>query len=134
LSESRTKRDASIADFPSSQAPFPLLRPPSEPTTSTVTGLGGSLFFFRWSLRSSFSALSGSFVSPFRSTRFSRCDLEADLSFSSLPTFAAAESPRWLMQNGRDEEARAFLVRFHGNKVRLLLSLLRFITNDAYLT
>ena len=26
------------------------------------------------------------------------------------------ESPRWLLANGRHEEAHAFLVRFHGNK------------------
>lgn len=29
--------------------------------------------------------------------------------------FIVPESPRYLMANGRDEEALAFLIRFHGN-------------------
>lgn len=33
----------------------------------------------------------------------------------ALLVFTVPESPRWLMQNGRSEEALAFLVKYHGN-------------------
>lgn len=35
--------------------------------------------------------------------------------FVLIFVFFIPESPRWLMQNGRYEEAHAFLVKFHGN-------------------
>lgn len=33
----------------------------------------------------------------------------------ALLVFTVPESPRWLMQNGRSEEALAFLIKYHGN-------------------
>ena len=69
------------------------------------------------SLRALFSSPSSSFVSF-------NLSLAHPLIFSLIIFFhrSTAESPRWLLANGRDDEAKAFLVRFHGNKVRFLFS------------